>query len=183
MIEQLLEKGIVSKKKLLLEYYKKINLTDNQLLIVLMIMHINDQTRKMVTPTLLSQYMNMNVDDIENELQGLVDNDLIDIKPRYIDFNKLFEKLSNAAASFYKIQDNKEFLDSVDQKLNFKLNEEEKLNILSLTSQDITKKQLLEIVSKNQFADYESLIKEINTFLNSYSLITNELSKFDWLDD
>lgn len=46
MIFELLEKGIVSKKKLLLEYYKKLNLTDNQALIILMIMYLNDQTRK-----------------------------------------------------------------------------------------------------------------------------------------
>ena len=76
MIFELLEKGIVSKKKLLLEYYKKLNLTDNQALIILMIMYLNDQTRKMTTPNLLANYLNLSSVEIENELELLAEKDL-----------------------------------------------------------------------------------------------------------
>ena len=79
MIFELLEKGIVSKKKLLLEYYKKLNLTDNQALIILMIMYLNDQTRKMTTPNLLANYLNLSSVEIENELELLAEKDLIEI--------------------------------------------------------------------------------------------------------
>lgn len=93
MILKMLEKGIISKKKLLLEYYKKLNLTDNQALIILMIMYLNDQTRKMTTPNLLANYLNLSSVEIEKELELLAEKDLIEIKSDFIDFSNLFQKI------------------------------------------------------------------------------------------
>ncbi|WP_107682086.1 DnaD family protein, partial [Mycoplasma mycoides] len=132
MIFELLEKGIVSKKKLLLEYYKKLNLTDNQALIILMIMYLNDQTRKMTTPNLLANYLNLSSVEIENELELLAEKDLIEIKTDFIDFSNLFKKITLLVNDSFLIKQYNQFFINFEKNLLFVLTKDEKLKIIKL---------------------------------------------------
>ncbi|AEM68779.1 DnaD family protein [Mycoplasma putrefaciens] len=183
MIEKLLENGLLSKKKLLLEHYKKIELTDSQVLIILIIMHINDQTKKMTTPSLLARYMNLSADEIENELQILVEKDLIEIKPRYIDFAKLFKKIALISWEFHNIQTNKDFFDQLENKLSSKLNDNQKLELSKLINQAVIKNQVLELADELKPANFDNLIQTLYQELNLNNQTINHLSQFDWLDD
>ncbi|KJQ46426.1 DnaD family protein [Mycoplasma mycoides] len=178
MIFELLEKGIVSKKKLLLEYYKKLNLTDNQALIILMIMYLNDQTRKMTTPNLLANYLNLSSVEIENELELLAEKDLIEIKTDFIDFSNLFKKITLLVNDSFLIKQYNQFFINFEKNLLFVLTKDEKLKIIKLLQTNIKEEQLLQITNKKKIFDFNFLLKEIEKYLNS-----NQLILFDWLND
>ncbi|ADK69860.1 DnaD family protein [Mycoplasma mycoides subsp. mycoides] len=178
MIFELLEKGIVSKKKLLLEYYKKLNLTDNQALIILMIMYLNDQTRKMTTPNLLANYLNLSSVEIENELELLAEKDLIEIKTDFIDFSNLFKKITLLVNDSFLIKQYNQFFINFEKNLLFVLTKDEKLKIIKLLQTNIKEEQLLQITNKKKISDFNFLLKEIEKYLNS-----NQLILFDWLND
>ncbi|WP_434343273.1 DnaD family protein [Mycoplasma sp. 06067-C1-B144P-99-0482-3] len=178
MIFELLEKGIVSKKKLLLEYYKRLNLTDNQALIILMIMYLNDQTRKMTTPNLLANYLNLSSVEIENELELLAEKDLIEIKTDFIDFSNLFKKITLLVNDSFLIKQYNQFFINFEKNLLFVLTKDEKLKIIKLLQTNIKEEQLLQITNKKKISDFNFLLKEIEKYLNS-----NQLILFDWLND
>ncbi|ABC01072.1 DnaD family protein [Mycoplasma capricolum] len=178
MIFELLEKGIVSKKKLLLEYYKKLNLTDNQALIILMIMYLNDQTRKMTTPNLLANYLNLSSVEIENELEILAEKDLIEIKTDFIDFSNLFKKITLLVNDSFLIKQYNQFFINLEKNLLFILTQDQKLKIIKLLQTNIKEEQLLQITNNKKISDFNFLLKEIEKYLNS-----NQLILFDWLND
>ncbi|KIM14095.1 DnaD family protein [Mycoplasma capricolum subsp. capricolum] len=178
MIFELLEKGIVSKKKLLLEYYKKLNLTDNQALIILMIMYLNDQTRKMTTPNLLANYLNLSSVEIENELEILAEKDLIEIKTDFIDFSNLFKKITLLVNDSFLIKQYNQFFINLEKNLLFSLTQDQKLKIIKLLQTNIKEEQLLQITNNKKISDFNFLLKEIERYLNS-----NQLILFDWLND
>ncbi|AOQ22245.1 DnaD family protein [Mycoplasma capricolum subsp. capripneumoniae] len=178
MIFELLEKGIVSKKKLLLEYYKKLNLTDNQALIILMIMYLNDQTRKMTTPNLLANYLNLSSVEIENELEILAEKDLIEIKTDFIDFSNLFKKITLLVNGSFLIKQYNQFFINLEKNLLFSLTQDQKLKIIKLLQTNIKEEQLLQITNNKKISDFNFLLKEIERYLNS-----NQLILFDWLND
>ncbi|WP_434324851.1 DnaD family protein [Mycoplasma capricolum] len=178
MIFELLEKGIVSKKKLLLEYYKKLNLTDNQALIILMIMYLNDQTRKMTTPNLLANYLNLSSVEIENELEILAEKDLIEIKTDFIDFSNLFKKITLLVNDSFLIKQYNQFFINLEKNLLFSLTQDQRLKIIKLLQTNIKEEQLLQITNNKKISDFNFLLKEIERYLNS-----NQLILFDWLND
>ncbi|AJK51596.1 DnaD family protein [Mycoplasma capricolum] len=178
MIFELLEKGIISKKKLLLEYYKKLNLTDNQALIILMIMYLNDQTRKMTTPNLLANYLNLSSVEIENELEILAEKDLIEIKTDFIDFSNLFKKITLLVNGSFLIKQYNQFFINLEKNLLFSLTQDQKLKIIKLLQTNIKEEQLLQITNNKKISDFNFLLKEIERYLNS-----NQLILFDWLND
>ncbi|CBW54118.1 DnaD family protein [Mycoplasma mycoides] len=179
MILKMLEKGIISKKKLLLEYYKKLNLTDNQALIILMIMYLNDQTRKMTTPNLLANYLNLSSVEIEKELELLAEKDLIEIKSDFIDFSNLFQKIGLLVNDSFLIEQNITFFNDLEKNLLFSLTENQKLKLLDLLKTSIKKEQVLQLSINKKLFSFEELLKEVEIFLKS----TNKFKQFDWLDD
>ncbi|MDP4040037.1 DnaD family protein [Mycoplasma mycoides] len=179
MILKMLEKGIISKKKLLLEYYKKLNLTDNQALIILMIMYLNDQTRKMTTPNLLANYLNLSSVEIEKELELLAEKDLIEIKSDFIDFSNLFQKIGLLVNNSFLIEQNITFFNDLEKNLLFSLTENQKLKLLDLLKTSIKKEQVLQLSINKKLFSFEELLKEVEIFLKS----TNKFKQFDWLDD
>ncbi|QVK06319.1 DnaD family protein [Mycoplasma mycoides] len=179
MILKMLEKGIISKKKLLLEYYKKLNLTDNQALIILMIMYLNDQTRKMTTPNLLANYLNLSSFEIEKELELLAEKDLIEIKSDFIDFSNLFQKIGLLVNDSFLIEQNITFFNDLEKNLLFSLTENQKLKLLDLLKTSIKKEQVLQLSINKKLFSFEELLKEVEIFLKS----TNKFKQFDWLDD
>ncbi|UKS54201.1 DnaD family protein [Mycoplasma feriruminatoris] len=179
MILKMLEKGLVSKKKLLLEYYKKLELSDNQALIILMIMYLNDQTRKMTTPNLLANYLNLTSEQIEKELEILAEKDLIEIKTDFIDFSNLFNKIALLVNNTFLIEQHIDFFNNLEKNLLFNLFENQKLQILDLLKTSINKEQILQITTNKKISSFIDLLKEIELFLKS----SNKLMQFDWLDD
>lgn len=62
---------------LLLEYYKKLKLSENELAVILMIDHLLEQKNYFVTPDLLSLKMNLSTKDLDKILVGLLEKKLL----------------------------------------------------------------------------------------------------------
>ena len=63
---------------LLLEYYKKLRLTENDLAVILMIDHLLEQKNVLITPDLLSIRMNLKMAEIDKIMVSLIDNGFLD---------------------------------------------------------------------------------------------------------
>ena len=62
---------------LLLEYYKKLNIKEDELVVILMIDHLTKQNNSFVTADILSLKMNLKVDEIDAILASLLDREMI----------------------------------------------------------------------------------------------------------
>ncbi len=62
---------------LLLEYYKKLRLSENDLAVILMIDHLLDQKNTLITPDLLSIRMNLKTNEIDKILVSLINRDFL----------------------------------------------------------------------------------------------------------
>ena len=63
---------------LLLEYYKKLKLSENEVMVILMIDHLLEQKNTLITPDLLSLKMNISSKELDKILVTLLDRDLIE---------------------------------------------------------------------------------------------------------
>lgn len=66
---------------LLLEFYKELNISEDELLIVLMIAHILEQNDKVVTPEILEMKTNFSKDKIDKCLTNLYKRKYINFEP------------------------------------------------------------------------------------------------------
>lgn len=92
-------------KYLLLEYYKKLKLKENEVMVILMIDHLLSQNNKLITADLLSIKMNIPQDEIDRILVNLIDKKIIEydtsksmktsIKPLREKLVKQFERSIN----------------------------------------------------------------------------------------
>ena len=62
---------------LLLEYYKKLRLSENEVMLILMIDHLLEQKNTLITPDLLSLKMNISSKELDKILVSLLERDLI----------------------------------------------------------------------------------------------------------
>lgn len=62
---------------LLLEYYKKLRISENELAVILMIDHLLDQKNTLITPDMLSLKMNLKMGDIDNILVKLIEKNYL----------------------------------------------------------------------------------------------------------
>jgi len=62
---------------LLIEYYKKLRLSENELSVVLMIDHLLQQKNTLITPDLLSMRMNLDVKEIDKIFVALIERGLL----------------------------------------------------------------------------------------------------------
>ena len=62
---------------LLLEYYKKLRLSENEVMVILMIDHLLEQKNTLITPDLLYLKMNISSKELDKILVSLLERDLI----------------------------------------------------------------------------------------------------------
>ena len=62
---------------LLLEYYKKLRLSENEVMVILMIDHLLEQKNTLITPDLLSLKMNISSKELDKILVSLLERDFI----------------------------------------------------------------------------------------------------------
>ena len=64
-------------KYLLLEYYKKLRISENELAVIFMIDHLLDQKNTLITPDLLSLKMNLKMSEIDSILVKLIEKNFL----------------------------------------------------------------------------------------------------------
>lgn len=72
--------GSVDLKYLLLEYYKKLNISEDELVVILMMIHLIDNGNKFITNEFLSLKMNFSIEKIDDIMCSLINKKLIEFK-------------------------------------------------------------------------------------------------------
>ena len=84
---------------LLLEYYKKLHLSENDVMVILMIDHLVEQKNQLITADLLSIRMNLKTNEIDKILASLIKKQLLDY-----DFSKKIKvSLKPLKKELYKV--------------------------------------------------------------------------------
>ena len=107
---------------LLIEYYKKLRLSENELSVILMIEHLLQQKNTLVTPDLLSMRMNLDVKEIDKIFVALIERGLlqfdtgkkikVSLKPLY---KKLLKTFQEEMDQDTEDRNNKEKVESIDK--------------------------------------------------------------------
>ena len=71
------QRDAIDYRYLLIEYYKKLRLTENELSVLLMIDHLLQQKNTLITPDLLSLKMNLDVREIDKIFVTLIERGLL----------------------------------------------------------------------------------------------------------
>ncbi len=107
---------------LLIEHYKKLRLTENELCVLLMIDQLLQQKNTLITPDLLSLKMTLDVKEIDKILVGLIERGLIQfdtgkkIKVSLKPLNKkLFKLFQEEMAQDLEERNNKERAASIEK--------------------------------------------------------------------
>ena len=105
---------------LLIEYYKKLRLSENELSVILMIDHLLQQKNTLITPDLLSLKMNLDVKEIDKIFVVLIERGLlifdtgkkikVSLKPLQ---KKLLETFTKEMAADTENHNNKELVESI----------------------------------------------------------------------
>ena len=105
---------------LLIEYYKKLRLSENELSVILMIDHLLQQKNTLITPDLLSLKMNLDVKEIDKIFVVLIERGLlifdtgkkikVSLKPLQ---KKLLETFTKEMAADTENHNNKELVETI----------------------------------------------------------------------
>lgn len=181
MIVDLLRKNLIDKKTFLLKNYHLVALSEAQLVIVLLTLELSSQDggRRVVTSSDLAQYMSLNPEEIDAEMDDLIQKSLVKITSRSIDFTTLF--LSIAAEIELEDQQTTQqdfFLQigqALDQPLSF-----EQIGFLNQTVNNIlSPEQVLAFASQKNVNNFEELRSKIN---QEISKKPKALFKYNWLN-
>ena len=106
---------------LLIEYYKKLRLSENEVCVILVIEQLLQQKNTLITPDLLSLKMNLDVKELDKILVALIERGLlifdtgkkikVSLKPLH---KKLLETFTNEMAADTENRNNKEKADSIE---------------------------------------------------------------------
>ncbi len=182
MIQDLLELKVINKWRLLLTFYKKIGLQENQLIIIMLVMNFSNKNKKIISSSILNEYCNFEVHVIDEILDSLIQDGYAEIhknnnNPLTMDFKLLFKKID------LYLKGDKTSYDSIFNYINnmidAPLNNKEKSILLSIVGKKFNKKEfemlfldLDENISKSKFLE---IIKD------KYSNNFSSLTKVDWL--
>ncbi|WP_026389701.1 DnaD family protein [[Acholeplasma] multilocale] len=178
MLLDLMKKGIVSKRNILLTNYKKIGLTENQTMIVMMIMTLSEDDKKFITPNVLSKQMNLSEQDIEDQIELLMEQDLVKVTSKIIDFSPLFQKIAIIEESGYMALENEDFVQFVKSKIV--ISDPELAELSNMINVSISENKLREIINHENVVDYKDLKKKISKELTSKP---KSITRFNWIDN
>lgn len=180
MIVDLMKKGIVSKKSLLMSTYKKAGLSENECMIIMMIMHLSADPNLFVTPATLAEVMNLSPEQIDQAIAKLGEKNYLKFIAKKIDFTPLFTRLVGIIEEEYLMQENEDLFQIMNTKLTSPLTNEQKNEITIMINGCISKQQLLKVVNENEFTTYADMTKLIGkTIANK----TKSITRFNWLEN
>ncbi|ATZ18837.1 hypothetical protein ESOMN_v1c04550 [Williamsoniiplasma somnilux] len=180
MITDLMKKGLLGKRMLLMSTYKKAGLSENEVMIILMIMHLSEDKTLFVTPNTLAENMHLSASDIDKAIAKMSNNNLIKFVSKKIDLTPLFTRLIGILQEEYMMKENEDLFSVINNKLDNKLLADQMDEITIMINGTISKQQLFRIVNNNEFKNYEELIKIIAKEISNKNKM---LTRFNWLEN
>ncbi|WP_031542998.1 DnaD family protein [Mesoplasma photuris] len=181
MLINLINMGVVSKKKILMLNYKKIGLNENQVMILMMLMLLNDDHKtKFITPIQLSELMNFSVEKIESEINDLIERDLVKITSKNIDFSNVFKSLATASEREFLVLEDEKLVTTIEKVIGQDLSEDQINDLNKILKTKLSKTELYAILDTNKIFSYEDLKR---TIANTIQKERKGISKFNWLEN
>lgn len=98
MFLDFIKNNLINNKKILLYYYKNLEITDSELLILTLIINRQEDGLKIATPSDISKFLNLEIEEIEDHILSLQEKGLliynISSKKQNFDLYPLFNKLA-----------------------------------------------------------------------------------------
>ncbi|AKU80103.1 DnaD family protein [Spiroplasma turonicum] len=183
-MNQLFKSGYLNKKAVLILNYSKVGLTENQLSIILLIMELSTEEQKNFTPSQLSNYMTLTSNEIEIEISKLLKNNLIKLvvksKKTILDLSPLFNKLLVNLEDEYAKNKIKENYKIIENKLNYKLNDNDIQKLEEYSSVGISISKITSIIDSSNISNLDELFKVLDSKSKNSSV---KITMYNWLND
>ncbi|WP_342255577.1 DnaD family protein [Spiroplasma endosymbiont of Poecilobothrus nobilitatus] len=186
MLNSLFNKGSINKWRFLLSYYKLINLSEEQLVLIMLIMNCSSSDKRFITPLEIANHSNFSEDQAKKMLDHLKQAGFIDIKMKKsvleMDLSPIFNKIIIAIENLELNVEKKILFEKVNQILQHPLNEHEKATLNTYLENKISDFQLTLIINNDQNAKltFKELLKFIDNYLKNKP---KSLTKYNWLID
>lgn len=185
MLNNLFNKGGINKWRFLLSNYKLINLSEEQLVLIMLIMNYSYYDKRFITPLEIANNSNFSENKAKNMLDYLKQTGLINIKMKKdvleMDLSPIFNKIIIAIENLELSVEKKILYDQVNEILLQPLNEQEKVILNIYLENKISDFQLTLIINNQKTKlTFNELIKFIDNYLKSKP---KSLTKYNWLID
>ncbi|MBW3057738.1 DnaD family protein [Spiroplasma poulsonii] len=186
MLNNLFNKGSINKWQFLLSHYKLINLSEEQLVLIMLIMNCSSSDKRFITPLEIANHSNFTETKAKSMLDQLKQEGFIDIKMKKdvleMDLSPIFNKIIIAIENLELNVEKKILFDQVNQILQNPLTEHEKATLNTYLENKISDFQLTLIITNHQETKmtFKELIKFIDNYLKNKP---KSLTKYNWLID
>ncbi|ARU92027.1 putative dnad-like replication protein [Spiroplasma clarkii] len=182
---ELFNKGLINKKSLLILNYAKLNITEKQLAIILLILELSNDEAKSFTPSQLSEYMTMDRDAIEKEMSYLVNKNLVSIEQKnrrsVLNFTPLFTRILIALEEELSKNSTQDNFDYISKIVAQKLTTAQVDELNEFLDKGISQQKVKALIIEKQIKNYPDLIKELNLLLKTNKPL--KITKYNWLND
>ncbi|WP_425377658.1 DnaD family protein [Spiroplasma endosymbiont of Polydrusus pterygomalis] len=186
MLNSLFNKGSINKWRFLLSHYKLINLSEEQLVLIMLIMNCSSSDKRFITPLEIANHSNFTEAQAKQMLDQLKQDDFIDIKMKKdvleMDLSPIFNKIIISLENLQLNVEKKILFDQVNEILQQPLNDHEKATLNNYLENKISDFQLTLIINSHQ--ETKITFKELLKFIDNY--LKNKpksLTKYNWLID
>jgi len=179
MLVDLIKQGVLDKRSILLRYGWKVGLNSNQLLIVLLIMELSEENKKIIASNELAEYISLSADKIDSEIDKIINKKLVTISSKSIDFTNLFVKIMDHLSAEYSDFNNNRFIKNLNANLESKVGLDE-IGYLTDRLKHISKDEILGISQDENVKNYQDLISVVE---KEYKKKVKQITKYNWLDD
>lgn len=164
-VKNLFLKNLVNKRTLFLQYYKQINISDLEALVLLHIMNINDNFDEKLSIKTIQQYCGLNEEEIQDIINSLFEKKIIEVEVSskntlHINFEFLFEKILTTMDTKDKLSQKDELFGAIEEITKTKVTDNETRIINNWLFDGFTNelKGLIKKLNKaNQKIDFDGL--------------------------
>ncbi|WP_374695998.1 DnaD family protein [Spiroplasma endosymbiont of Polydrusus formosus] len=186
MLNNLFNKGSINKWRFLLSYYKLINLSEEQLVLIMLIMNRSSSDKRFIVPLEIANYSNFTEAQAKKMLDQLKQDGFIEIKMKKdvleMDLSPIFNKIIISLENSQLNVEKNILFDQVNEILQQPLNDQEKATLNTYLENKIYNFQLTLIINSHQ--EKKITFKELLKFIDNY--LKNKpksLTKYNWLID
>ena len=181
-----LSNGLINKWRLLLHFYKQIGITDEELILILLIMHFSTADNRFITPDILHNYSHFSTKKIDAILNSLKTKNLLMLVKNpsggmEMNFSALFNRLlASMNKSMLHEIDELKLIKCLQTFLDQPLKAEEQEILVQLVASQVPVSYLNSYFKKsNQHWTYQTLVLELKKILKT---VPKELTQFNWAD-
>ncbi|WP_381415171.1 DnaD family protein [Spiroplasma endosymbiont of Anurida maritima] len=193
MLKNLFDKNYINKWRLLISNYMLIGLSEEQLVLILLIMNSSYSYKRFISSTEIARISNFDADKVDKMIEDLTDLNIINIKMNNdkleMDLSPLFslilQKIEETPVkknSNKKSGKNNSYILEVEKTFNITLNSVEKDWVFSNieTEEDIL--ELISFVNSLSTVD-KNFLNVLKSFEQELEQKPSSLTKFNWIAD